>query len=120
MDIGSGNGLTQNRRQAVPQSSNDKVVRRHDVYFAVNAVPTEGLAPFAPSVWRHAITRTNAGVSSIGNLGTNFNEIWISLLSFSFKKMHLKMLSAKWDLIDNMAALVQIMAWRQLGDKPLS
>ena len=25
-----------------------------------------------------------------------------------------------WGLIDNMAALVQIMAWRQTGDKPLS
>ena len=25
-----------------------------------------------------------------------------------------------WDIIDNMAALVQIMAWRQTGDKPLS
>ena len=24
-----------------------------------------------------------------------------------------------WRLIDNMAALVQIMAWRQTGDKPL-
>ena len=24
-----------------------------------------------------------------------------------------------WDLVDNMTALVQIMAWRRIGDKPL-
>ena len=30
-----------------------------------------------------------------GVLGTNFNDIWIGILSFSIKKMHLKMSSAK-------------------------
>ena len=29
-------------------------------------------------------------------LGTNFCEIWMEVLTFSFKKMHLKMSSAKW------------------------
>ena len=42
-----------------------------------------------------AITWTNAGFLSIGLLGRNFGEIWIRILSFLFKKIHLKMLSAK-------------------------
>ena len=41
------------------------------------------------------ITWTNAALLSIGLLGTNFSEIWIRILSSSFKKMHLKMSSAK-------------------------
>ena len=45
---------------------------------------------------RQAIIRTNAGILLIGPLGTNFNEILISIQTFSFKKMHLKMSSAKW------------------------
>ena len=49
-----------------------------------------GLSPLR----RQAITWTNAALLSIGLLGTNFNEIWIRILSFSFKKMHLKMPSA--------------------------
>ena len=35
---------------------------------------------------------------SIGPLGTNFSEILIQILTFSFKKMYLKM-SAKWQLL---------------------
>ena len=31
-----------------------------------------------------------------GNLGTNFSEILIKIQNFSFTKMHLKILSAKW------------------------
>ena len=46
---------------------------------------------------RHqAITWTNAGILLIGPLGTNFSEILIRIETFSFKKMHLKMASAKW------------------------
>ena len=36
---------------------------------------------------------TNAGILSIGPWGTNFSEIWIEILTFPFKKMHLKDLS---------------------------
>ena len=43
-----------------------------------------------------AIIWTNAGILLIGPLGTNFNEILIGIQTFSFKKMHLKMSSAKW------------------------
>ena len=45
---------------------------------------------------RQAIIWTNAGILLIGPLGTNFSEILIGIQTFSFKKMHLKMSSAKW------------------------
>ena len=45
---------------------------------------------------RQAIIWTNAEILLIGLLGTNFSEILIGILTFSFKKMHLKMASAKW------------------------
>ena len=46
---------------------------------------------------RHrAIIWTNAGMLSVEPLGTNFSENLIKILTFSFKKMHLKMLSGKW------------------------
>ena len=56
--IGSGNGLSPGRRQAI--------------------------------IW------TNAEILSIGPLGTNFSEISIEINTFSFKKMRLKVSSAKW------------------------
>ena len=46
---------------------------------------------------RHqAIIWTNAGILLIGSLGTNLSEILIKILTFSFKKMQLKISSAKW------------------------
>ena len=45
---------------------------------------------------RQAIIWTNAGLLLIGPLGTNFSEILIEILTFPFKKMHLKMSFAKW------------------------
>ena len=45
---------------------------------------------------RQAIIWTNAGILLIGPLGTHFSEILIEICTFSFKKMHLKMLSGKW------------------------
>ena len=45
---------------------------------------------------RQAIIWTNAGILLIGPLATNFSEILIEIHAFSFKKMHLKMSSAKW------------------------
>ena len=45
--------------------------------------------------WRQAIISTNAGLLLIGPLGTNVSEILIEILTFSFKKMRLKMSSAK-------------------------
>ena len=45
---------------------------------------------------RQAIIWTNAGILLIVPLGTNFSEISIGIQTFSFKKLHLKMSSAKW------------------------
>ena len=45
---------------------------------------------------RQAIIWTNDGVLLIGPLGANFSEILIEIQTFPFKKMHLKMSSAKW------------------------
>ena len=47
---------------------------------------------------RQAIIWTNAGILLIGILGTYFSEIICEIHTFSFKKMHLKMSSAKWRL----------------------
>ena len=44
---------------------------------------------------RQAIFWTNAGLLLIVPLGTKFNEILIEILTFSFKKMRLKVPSAK-------------------------
>ena len=45
--------------------------------------------------WHQAINCTYAGIAS---LGTNFSKTLIEIYTFSFKKMHLKMASAKWRL----------------------
>ena len=45
---------------------------------------------------RQAIIWPSAGILLIGPLGTNFSEILIGNQTFSFKKMYLKMSSAKW------------------------
>ena len=45
---------------------------------------------------RQAIILTNAGILLIGPLGTDFSEILIEIQTFSFKKMRLKVSSAKW------------------------
>ena len=51
----------------------------------------DGLSPGR----RQAIIWTNAGILLIGTLGTNFSEIFIEIRMFSFKKMGLKVSSAK-------------------------
>ena len=43
-----------------------------------------------------AIIWTNTGILLIGPLGISFSEILIGIQTFSFKKMHFKMASAKW------------------------
>ena len=45
---------------------------------------------------RQAIIWTNAGMLLIGTLGTNFSQILIEIRIFSFKKIGLKVSSAKW------------------------
>ena len=57
-----------------------------------NSGSDNGLSPGR----RQAIIWTNAGILLIGPLDTNFSDILITIHTFSFKKMHLKRLSAKW------------------------
>ena len=45
---------------------------------------------------RQAIIWTNAGILLIRTLGTKFSEILSEIRTFSFKKLHLKVSSAKW------------------------
>ena len=45
---------------------------------------------------RQAIIWTNAEISLIGLIGTDVSEILTEIYTFLFKKMHLKMSSAKW------------------------
>ena len=74
------------------------------IYTPVNRVSIgsdNGLWP----IQYQAISWTNAGLFSTGLLATNFSEIWIGILSFSFKKMHWKMLSAR------MAAILSRGKW---------
>ena len=46
--------------------------------------------------WCQVIIWASAGILLIEHLWTNFSEILIKIYTFSFKKMHLKMLSVKW------------------------
>ena len=46
--------------------------------------------------WCQAIIQTNDGILLIETIGTYFSEIWSEIHTFSFKKMHLKLSSAKW------------------------
>ena len=45
--------------------------------------------------WRQAIIWANAVILSIGPLGTNFSEILIKIITFSYKKMSSKVSSGK-------------------------
>ena len=45
---------------------------------------------------RQAIIWTSVILLLIGSLGTSFRKIWIKIQQFSYKKINLKMLSAKW------------------------
>ena len=58
----------------------------------VNIGSDNGLSP----IRRQAIISTNAGLLSIGPLGTNFSEIRIQIQKISFMKMPLNVSSAKW------------------------
>ena len=58
----------------------------------INIGSDNGLSPDR----RQAIIWTNAVLLLNGPLGTNFSEILIDILTFSFKKMRLKVSSGKW------------------------
>ena len=64
-------------------------------HICVSKLATIGSDNRLSSGRRQAIIWTNAGILMIGPLGTNFGEILIEILTFSFKKMRLKVSSAK-------------------------
>ena len=70
-------------------------LRPSDAYIGVSNLTIissdNGLSPGR----RQAIIWTDAGILLIGPSRTNFSEILIGIQTFSFKKMHLKMSSAK-------------------------
>ena len=98
--------LVQKGRTTVKYSSNSNIFLfcrpydkssihpSHAIYASINCVII-GSGNDSSPVRHHAITWTNASILSIGLLGTYFNEIWIGILSFSYKKKQLKMSSAK-------------------------
>ena len=65
-------------------------------HICVNNLTTIGSVNGLSPGRRQAIIWTNAGILFIGLLGTNFSEILIEIPIFSFKKMRLKVSSAKW------------------------
>ena len=63
---------------------------------------------------------TNAAILLIRKLGTNSIEILNTILTFSFKKMHLKMLAAKWrPFFLGVNVLCKVYAYPPACDMPL-
>ena len=76
------------------RSHNDLISPKCRIYASMNGVSIgsdNGLLRGR----RQAIVWTNAGMLLIGPLGINFNEIRFGILTFSFKKMYLKLPSVK-------------------------
>ena len=71
-------------------------LRPSDAYICVNNLTTIGSVNGLSPGRRQAIIWTNAGILLIWPLGTNLSEILIEIPTFSFKKMRLKVSSAKW------------------------
>ena len=71
-------------------------LRLSDAYICVSKLTIIGSDNGLSPGQRQAIIWTNVRILLIGPLGTNFIEILIEIYIFSFKKMHLKILSGKW------------------------
>ena len=66
------------------------------IYASVNWVSTGSGNGLVLNRRRQVIAWTNDDLLPIGPLGTNLSENWIEILTFSFRKMRLKMSSVKW------------------------
>ena len=64
---------------------------------------------------RQAIIWTNAGILLIGPLGTNPSQIGMGIQTFSFKKMDLKVSSAKWRPFCLGLNVLTLEAWTKYG-----
>ena len=91
--VGNSPGTGEFPTQMASNAENVSISWRHHghIYVSVNWA-----ALVQVMVWRHTNTWTNVNSLSINPLETNFNEIGIKIHDFSFTKMHLKMLYAKW------------------------
>ena len=69
--------------------------------------PDNGLSPDR----RQAIIWTNAGILLIQAPGTKFSEIFSKIHKFSFKKMHLKISSAKWQPFCLGLNVLKLLVW---------
>ena len=69
-----------------------------EMHICIRKLTTIGSDNSLSPDWRQAITWTNAKILLIWTLATNYSEILSKICTFSFKKMHLKMSSAKWQL----------------------
>ena len=113
VNIGSGNGLVLSGSTQLPDQmltqinvdpdkcwprsvSPNSITRSQLTHIYVSNLTIVGWDNRLPSGWRQAIIWTKAGILLIWPLETNFGEIGIEILTFSLKKMHLKILSAKW------------------------
>ena len=109
--LGSNNGLVPSGSKPLPETMMTNFL---DVIYGLHRTAwVNSLRPSDPYIWVstltiivsdnglppsrcQAIIWPNAGILLIGPLGTNFSEILIEIHTFSFKKMHLEMLSGKW------------------------
>ena len=83
--------------QIIPASTSEDWTQWGQVtYILVNEQTIIGSDNGLLPGWCQAIIWTNAAILFIQPLGTNFSEILIRIQTFSFKKIHFKMLSAKW------------------------
>ena len=71
-------------------------LRPSDTYICISDLTIIGSDNGLALSKRQAIIWTNDGILLTGHLGTNFSEILTEIHTFSFKKMHLKLLSGKW------------------------
>ena len=86
-----GYGLVPNRQHIIVLTHWGRVT--HICVSELNIIGSDnGLSPGR----RQAIIWNNAGLLLIEPLGTNVSEISIGIHTFSFKKMHLNVSSAKW------------------------
>ena len=104
----SGNGLVPNRRETISWANDElghwriyvspgELTHRGRVtHICVGKLTIIGSDNGLSPRRRQAIIWTSAGILVIGPLGFNFSEISIGIQKLSFKKMHLKMSSAKW------------------------
>ena len=66
------------------------------MHICINKLTTIGSDNALSPGQRQAVIWTNAGILLIWTLETNFSEFLSKIDTFSLKKVHLKMLSAKW------------------------